>query len=125
MTTGYAGNAYALGQCTWYVYNRFADLGKSCYAYLGNGGDWGKNAQANGHQTSRTPKQHWAVSFAKGALGSSAIYGHLAFVEYVFDDGSILISEMNYGGEYQMNYRVLTQAQIATNGLTFISPKMD
>ncbi len=39
-------------------------------------------------------------------------YGHVAYVERVNGDGSILISEMNYTyGPYNMNYRTIPGLQ--------------
>lgn len=106
---GYPGNAYAAGQCTWYVYNRFYQLGKTIPAYLGNGGQWGASASAQGYNTTSTPKAGYAASFPAGVAGAAAPYGHVAFVEYVNPDGSFLVSEMNMnGGLYKITYRVIS-----------------
>ncbi|WP_181429420.1 phage tail tip lysozyme [Enterococcus plantarum] len=123
MRTGYPGNGYYLGNCTWYVYNRFAQLGKHIYAYLGDGGSWGRTANANGSRTSLTPTQHWAVSFPPYSMPGLNEYGHVAYVEYVNSDGSFLISEMNVRGEYSMNWRVITAQQAKDAGLVFVSPQ--
>lgn len=120
---GYPGNGYVLGNCTWYVYNRFAQLGKHVYAYLGDGGSWGKTANSHGSKTSSTPKQHWAVSFPPFSMPGIEGYGHVAYVEYVNPDGSFLISEMNWGAEYRMNWRVITAQQAKAAGLVFVSPQ--
>lgn len=114
---GYPGNAYAWGNCTWYVYNRFYQLGKTIDPYLGDGGSWGANAAAKGYKTSSTPHAGDAVSFAPGAQGSSPIYGHVAFVEFVNPDGSFLVSEMNVVGLDVINYRVIPNS----SGCTFIT----
>ena len=34
--------SYPVGQCTWYVYNRFKQLGTSVDEFMGNGSDWGR-----------------------------------------------------------------------------------
>lgn len=114
---GYPGNAYAWGNCTWYVYNRFYQLGKTIDPYLGDGGSWGANAAAKGYKTSSTPHAGDAVSFAPGAQGSSPIYGHVAFVEFVNPDGSFLVSEMNVVGLDVIDYRVIPNS----SGCTFIT----
>ena len=99
--TPYSGQAYngsgsyPQGQCTWYVYNRAYQLGIKFDSYMGNGGDWASKA---GFSVSHEPKVHTALSFVQGQAGSDPIYGHVAFVEEVKDDGSILISEMNVVG---------------------------
>ena len=87
--------SYPQGQCTWYVYNRAYQLGIKFDSYMGNGGDWASKA---GYSVSHEPKLHTALSFVHGQAGSSPEYGHVAFVEQVKDDGSILISEMNVTG---------------------------
>jgi surface antigen/uncharacterized protein (DUF427 family) len=118
--TGYPGNNYALNNCTWYVYNREYQLGKIIPANLGNGGQWGQTAQAAGYHADSTPQVGDMASFSPGTAGSSTIYGHVAFVEYVNPDGSFLVSEMNVvnPGSGQIDYRTIQSAA----GVTFINP---
>ncbi|MGT2896000.1 phage tail tip lysozyme [Streptococcus entericus] len=97
--------SYPAGQCTWYVYNRGRQLGIVFDDYMGDGGNWFHKA---GYKTSQTPKKHTAVSFPTTMPGYEP-YGHVAFVEEIRSDGSILISEMNMSGVpyLTMSYRVL------------------
>jgi Surface antigen len=101
--------SYPFGQCTWYVYNRMAQLGKRVDDFMGNGGDWGSRGASMGYKISRTPKEGTAASMPRGLLGSDPTYGHVAFVEYVNPDGSILISECNVlnPGSGTVSYRVV------------------
>lgn len=114
--TGYSGNGYVLGQCTWYVYNRVAQTGKYIDPYLGNGGDWNDSAPGKGFTVTYTPVSGSAVVF-EGDLSNG--YGHVGFVEHVYPDGSFLISEMNIGSPYTMAWRILTPGP----GLSFVIPK--
>lgn len=116
---GYPGNAYALGNCTWYVYNRFAQIGIGIYPYLGNANQWVDSGQAQGYEISTTPKPGSAVVFMNGVAGASPIYGHLGFCEYVNSDGSFLMSEMNFAGLYLTTWRTLTPQ----SGIYFVTPK--
>ena len=116
---GYPGNAYALGNCTWYVYNRFAQIGIGIYPYLGNANQWVDSGQAQGYEISTTPKPGSAVVFMNGVAGASPIYGHVGFCEYVNSDGSFLMSEMNFGGLYLTTWRTLTPQ----SGIYFVTPK--
>lgn len=95
------------GQCTWYVYNRLAYLGAPIKQYLmGNGGEWGYYGRSYGYSVTKTPKAGTAVSFKYGQ-GSGSVYGHVAFVEAVYADGSIFVSEMNVNGEFVISSRVI------------------
>ena len=116
--TGYPGNAYALGQCTWYVYNRVNQTGHSIDPFLGNGADWNDSAIAKGYQVTNKPVAGSAVVFEPGVAGSHSYYGHVAFVEHVYPDGSFLISEMNISGVYTMAWRHLTPSE----GMSFVIP---
>lgn len=108
MKQGWAGNAYAPGNCTWYCYNRMKQLGKSIYPYMGNANQWVHNyTQTPGARLVDTPRRGDVIIFTNGVANSSPLYGHVAMIEYVNSDGSFVISEMNVQGEYSMGWRVL------------------
>ncbi len=80
----------AKGNCTWYVNGRLQELGYSAATLnklWGNAQDWDNQAIAAGITISSTPK-----------VGSIAQWenGHVAVVERVNADGTILISESSY-----------------------------
>ena len=106
-TSGYTSATYPWGQCTWYVYNRAAQFGISFDPYMGNGGDWRLKP---GYTVSNKPEIGDALSFAPGQAGSIDFYGHVAFVEDVRPDGSILISESNFSGLGVVSYRIFDGA---------------
>ncbi|NOX14273.1 CHAP domain-containing protein, partial [Shigella sonnei] len=101
--------SYPFGQCTWYVYNRMAQIGKRVDDFMGNGGEWGTKGRALGYKVTNTPKVGTAISFPPGSFGSSPVYGHVAFVEVVNADGTLLISECNVvnPGSGTVSYRVV------------------
>lgn len=83
------------GQCVnWASYMR-PDLGA---LRLGNARDWARGAANHGYLVNRTP--------SAGAIfqTSSGWYGHVGYVESVNGDGSITVTEMNYG---YVAYRVI------------------
>ena len=90
---GYITQSYPYGECTWYVFNRAKEFGIEFDPYMGNGQDW---AHKSGYEVTNTPTKHSAVSFQGRQAGGHETYGHVAFVEDVKDDGSILISECNF-----------------------------
>ncbi|WP_165211856.1 CHAP domain-containing protein [Streptococcus tangpeifui] len=114
----YQALSYPWGQCTWYVYNRARELGYSFDPYMGNGGDW---QFKSGYNLSHQPKVGYAVSFAPGQAGADPDYGHVAIVEQVKKDGSILISESNALGSGVISYRIFTADQAAE--LTYVIGK--
>lgn len=88
-----AGNKYAFGNCTWYAYERRAQLGRPVGSYWGNAENWARGARAGGYLVNNTP--------AVGAvMQNGGGYGHVAVVENVNSDGSITVSEMNYAGNF-------------------------
>ncbi|MDC0826543.1 phage tail tip lysozyme [Lactococcus petauri] len=108
MGTGWPGNAYALGNCTWWVYNREKQLGTSIYPYMGNANQWPTNYHLTpGAKLVSTPKRGDAVVFVGGVANTSPIYGHVGVVEYVNSDGSFVTSEMNVPSPYVMQWRVM------------------
>lgn len=114
-TSAYVAVTYPWGQCTWYVYNRGNQLGQQFDPFMGNGGDWQNKA---GYQTTHTPEVGYAVSFTPGQAGADLTYGHVAIVEEVKEDGSILISEANAMGLGTVSYRTFTAAEASQ--LTYV-----
>lgn len=101
--------SYPFGQCTWYVFNRMAQIGKPVNDFMGNGGEWGRKGQALGFKVTHTPKVGTAISFPPGSFGSDPTYGHVAFVEVVNSNGTLLVSECNVvnPGSGTISYRVV------------------
>lgn len=85
------GGRYTPGQCTQWAWYKRQDL-----PLLGNANAWARNAAAAGYVVNRTP--------AAGAVfqTSQGWYGHVGYVEAVNPDGSIVVSEMNYGVPYRV-----------------------
>lgn len=123
----YAGNNYPFGQCTWGAYNRMAQIGHPIEWFSGdggNGGSWGTSAKAKGYKVTRgIPKVGTAASIKGGIAGSTPPYGHVAVVEYINPDGSILVSETNVvnPGSGTRSWRVLSKEIV--NQIEFIEAK--
>lgn len=112
-TSGYLATSYAYKQCTWFTWNRARDFGITFGMYMGNGADWQNQA---GYTVTNTPTLHSAVSFSGGqSVGgqwnADPIYGHVAFVEAIHSDGSVLISQSGTGFSTEYTYQVLTASQ--------------
>lgn len=109
-----AGNRYSYGYCTWYAYNRRAQLGLPVGSFWGNASSWAYMARSAGYAVDRNPTIGAVMqdSYSAGGLG------HVAVVESVGEDGSITISEMNYAGWNVQSYRTLSAGQAA--GYNFI-----
>jgi surface antigen len=104
----YGYNGYDYGYCTWYAANRRAEIGRPIPANLGNASTWKVISQRAGIPVGNTP--------AAGAViwtPPRDYYGHVGFVEEVFPDGSVRVSEMNTRGWGVRSEKVLTPAQAA------------
>jgi len=107
--SGSVGNAYAFGNCTYYVYERSIELGlRPVGSFWGNAKTWGYAASSQGYRVDNTP------SYGAVLVDTAGFYGHLAIVERVNPDGSIFISEMNnyaYGGFNIISKRTISAGQ--------------
>ena len=92
--TGDAGNVYEFSQCTWWAYVRRHQLGLPVGSHMGNAKDWSGSARSLGYWVDNTPRNVGdIVVFQAGQEGSDSTYGHVAIVEKINPDGSIVTSE--------------------------------
>ena len=95
------GSAYPARQCTLWAYIRRSQLSLPVGSYMGNGADWANTARGLGYLVNNTPHVGAAMVFARGQRvgywNADWTYGHVAVVERVNGDGSVLISEGGTG----------------------------
>ena len=95
----FSGNRYALGNCTWYAYERRAAMGRPIGSLWGNATNWAASARAAGFTVNKTPAPGAVFQYGGG-------YGHVGIVDSV--DGEYLyVTDMNYAG-----YNVVTSRKI-------------
>lgn len=105
------GNRYDYGYCTWYVYNRRAELGRPIGSFWGNAVSWAGYAANSGYLVNSTPAVGSVLQVGGSVAGG---YGHVAVVERIHDDGSITVSEMNYTGWNRYGERVIPAGQVSS-----------
>ncbi len=111
-----AGNRYADGNCTWYVYERRAQMGKPIGSYWGNANTWDTSATAAGFTVGRVPQPGSIIQWDEYSEPYVLYAGHVGVVERVLENGDIVITEMNnsaYGGFNIVNQRTISAAQAA------------
>lgn len=104
--SGSVGNRYAYGYCTWYAYERRAEMGRPVGSFWGNASSWASAAASQGYRVDHNP--------SVGAVFQTSgfnIYGHVAIVDKVHRNGSITISEMNYAGWNVVSSRTISAGQ--------------
>lgn len=116
-TGHYSTESYAYKQCTWWAYNRARDFGISYGLYMGNGSEWKNQA---GYKVTSKPTVHSVVSFDAGQTlnngywRADSVYGHVAFVEEVYADGSILLSESGTSLDSEFTTQVVSSSEALT-----------
>ena len=112
---------YDTYQCTWWAAMRRNQIGKPVDAHMGNGAQWNDTAARLGYKVSNSPKPGDVMCFEGGVLGSDGYYGHVAVVEQVNSDGSILISQSGTGWMAVVT-QTISAAQLKANaaGVSFI-----
>lgn len=104
----YGGNGYDYGYCTWWAAVRRAQIGRPVPSNLGNASTWKALAAASGLGVGSTPRTG-AVIWTP----PRDYYGHVGFVEEVYSDGRVKVSEMNTVGWGITSYKVLSPSQAA------------
>lgn len=98
-------NGYAYGYCTWYAFERRMQLGRPVGGNWGNASSWAAYARAAGYRVDHIPAVGAVMQNGGGA-------GHVAIVEQVLPDGSVVLSEMNYAG----NWNRVTKGRVVSAG---------
>jgi len=100
-------------QCTEYVHYRIKQNGvniKWPIKYGRHGGKWADIfTKYKLYKVADAPTVGDAMSFRESLKGAAYITGHVAYVEKVFPDGSIYISEANWPGKGKYNERKLAK----------------
>lgn len=118
-------NGYDYGWCTWHAANRRQQSGNPVPTNLGNAVTWSSRARAAGMTVSDTPVAGAVIWHDQSQSGYVAGgLGHVAYVESVNADGSIIVSDMNSrgvanpdltgppaGGWARVSYRLVTPDQ--------------
>lgn len=103
-----SGNLYTTGQCTYYAFDRRAELGKPIGSLWGNASNWAYSANQAGFNVNHTPEVGAVFQSGPGQNGAGA-YGHVGVVESINSNGSVTVSEMNWnGGVNVKSYRTIS-----------------
>ncbi len=100
-------NRFAFGYCTYYVATR------RYVPWLGNAIEWWANARAYNFPEGQVP-QVGAIMVTR-----ESGYGHVAYVEAVYPDGSWMVSEMNYVAWDVVDRRTLHFGQAPVVGFIY------
>lgn len=101
-------NLYTAGQCTWYVFDKRAQDARTISTFWGDAKHWAGQASAAGFKVDNQPEKGAILQTVAGA------YGHVAYVENVNSDGSLLVSEMNWIGPYIISTRTISASEAGT-----------
>lgn len=108
-------NSYDKGQCTHYVFQRVKEDGNKIERRWRDAEHWAERADRDGYNVSDEPEAGSILQTEEGPIG------HVAYVEEVYPDGAIQISEMNLYEAYEVTERVITAGEISD--YDFIHPK--
>lgn len=106
--TYYGSGGFPYGYCTYYVATRRGDI-----TWRGNAWQWYYNARAQGRAVGRYP--------VAGAIMVTweSDWGHVAYVEAVYGNGSFTVSEMNFGGWGVVTRRTITTGSVPLIGFIY------
>ena len=111
---------YGMPNCTAYAWGRWYELlGTKPKLYTGNAETWyPKGTAYDGYKRGQTPKLGAVACWAKGVAGKASDgAGHVAIVEEIYSDGSILTSNSAYKGTNFYTKKLAKGYKV--NGYTF------
>jgi surface antigen len=87
------------GQCTFWANMRYHQLTGHWVPWLGNADQWVYGAESYSWIVSSTPHLHSIIVLQPGVQGAGW-YGHVAIVEQINSDGSVVTSNWNWAGNW-------------------------
>ena len=108
-------NTYAKGQCTYYVFDRVKEDHQLISNQWGDAKYWANKAKKQGYTVNENPTKGSILHYPKGK------YGHVAYVEQVNNDGSLIVSDMNFRKPYEITTRFVDVYQV--DQFNYIHPK--
>jgi surface antigen len=109
-------NRFFYGQCTYWANMRYHALTGEWISWIGNADQWVSGAISSGWVVSGTPHVPSIIVMQPFVQGAG-YYGHVAVVEKINPDGSVLTSNWNWAG----NWAVTTDVTFTPgSGVTFI-----
>ncbi|RAI82486.1 CHAP domain-containing protein [Macrococcoides goetzii] len=112
-----ATNTYDKGQCTYYVFDKVKKDGNMIERSWRDAKHWAKLAKQDGYNVNHSPR--------KGALLQSprGTQGHVAYIEHVYQNGNVKVSEMNYTQPYEITERIIYKKDLSRYKI--IHPKIN
>lgn len=100
-------NTYDKGQCTYYVFDKVKKDGNMIERSWRDAKYWEKLAKQDGYNVNHSPR--------KGALLQSprGTQGHVAYIEHVYQNGNVKVSEMNYIKPYEITERIIYKKDLS------------
>jgi surface antigen len=97
--SGGGADRFFYGQCTYWANMRYHELTGHWVPWLGNAAQWYYGAMTSGWVVSSSPHLYSIIVLQPGAQQASW-YGHVAVVEKINPDGSVLTSNWNWEGNW-------------------------
>ena len=110
-------NRFFYGQCTYWANMRYHDLTGVWISWIGNADQWVSGAISRGWVISGTPRVPSIIVLQPFVQGAG-FYGHVAVVEKINPDGSVVTSNWNWAGSWGATTDVTFTPG---TGVTFIS----
>ncbi|WZE72167.1 CHAP domain-containing protein [Macrococcus sp. CCM 2573] len=110
-------NTYDKGQCTYYVFDKVKKDGNMIERSWRDAKYWAKLAKQDGYNVNHSPR--------KGALLQSprGTQGHVAYIEHIYQNGNVKVSEMNYTQPYEITERIIHNKNLSRYKI--IHPKIN
>jgi len=99
LSSGGGPYRFAYGNCTYWANMRYHELTGFWVPWLGNAWQWSYGASASGWIVSSSPHVPSIMVLQPYVEGASG-YGHVAIVEHINADGSVLTSNYNWAGNW-------------------------